>query len=1450
MLVYTLLHFSIVQSYATGKVINYLANEYNIKVSIRKLNIKLPAKIGFEGFYVEDQAGDTLLFTEGLFTKISDIKIWDREVYLEKIELTNPYLNVYVDTLGISNVRYLQDLFSSTDTSDSDGFNVYVNEFELISARLKYNDYTKTALNNEFDPSHIDISGLNFGVGAFQLIGDTIEFDIHEFSFNDHSGVCIQQLSTHLVYHSLGISLYDLEIITPNSYLKSSSFSIAGSDADYLTDPMNKMRVGMKIDTCILAFNDIRFFLPDIARSNEKIQFSGNIQGEFSDIKLKDIIIRYGYQTHLSANLSINGLPDLESTFIFGDIENMQVSVYDMETLSRTLMGGKDPMLPANLYRIGLINFKGNISGLYDDIVAYGEFNAPTGSIKTDISVARNSKTGITTYKGSIKGNKLNIGHIMMDDKTFGKISFATTLNGTIDTLNNFAANINMTLSQLGILGYDYSNIAIKGSVSNTMFNGELLINDPNLNVEFIGKYDVHTGIPLVDFSSSISANLDELHLDTINSELSVLLIADFMGEDINSLDGLVQMRNLQYIRDNDTAIVEVFDISIGQSDGEQFIKLKSDIFDAEMRGIYDFFALSNSLPKIVNYYLPSLSDFSSDYFNDEYSHFNFELSFQNLDEITDIFLPKLSVSDTIKISGGVYNDVDSSFASIIFPDITYDTINMLGGEASLVADRNSLSLHFNADSVFNSKYNFAENLIFSMHTFSDSILINLNWNDYEELNYSGDINLLAILDSSSYENLPKISSFIYPSYFVVANNRWDIDSSAVIIDTTEIEIQDFIIKFQNQSLRLDGYVSEAKDKLLRFYVSNVDLSNFNPLLVDSGYELGGDLNASGRIASLYGSPIFKTNLSINSFKINQEDFGRFDIAADWLENESGFRVMGSNYFLKFNGNYMPKQDSINIFCDINNFNLKVFDPYLRTVEISDTKGLADGSITINGNIKSPNIVGFIDFEKAELTYDYLKLHVVLDDTIRIEKDKIAFNDFVVKDNENHKGVINGGVYHTNFKDISFNFDIKTDSLKIMNTTETDNQLFYGRAYATGDINISGNMQEFGISVDAKTAPNTVFVLPMTDSFEAGDNSILTFVLPASDTLDKTLSVVSLPPSFKYFIDLNIELTPDAEAQIVFDPKVGDMIRGNCKGNINLYYDSDETFSMVGDVEIVDGSYLFTMQNIINKKFDVEPGGSIIWSGDPYEASLNLNAVYNVRAPLKELMMGIDTSDMYKKLTNVECIIHMKESLMAPLVSFDINIPSADEKVKSQLMSLSEDEKNKQVLYLLIMNRFYTPDYMQTDATGGGAAIPVGMTASEWASNQISNWLSQISKDFDIGIKYRPGDEVTPQEVEVALSTQLFNDRILIDGNVGLTEQQSAATNIVGNVDVQWKINKNGNLRLKGYNHANSEIDVDYGPYTQGVGIFYTEDFNTFGGLFKKYWDIITFKKRRNKENK
>lgn len=772
-------------------------------------------------------------------------------------------------------------------------------------------------------------------------------------------------------------------------------------------------------------------------------------------------------------------------------------------------------------------------------------------------------------------------------------------------------------------------------------------------------------------------------------------------------------------------------------------------------------------------------------------------------------------------------------------PELKFDTIIVKNLKLDLNSDNDAMDIklsdriNFKGNEVF-------DNLAINTTSQADSVQMDLSWdNENDSIRYAGNFYASVLFEPSLNDNIA-IETHLYNSDFILNNQNWTLDETRIRIDTSEINLGSINFHNENQKLRLVGYLSNDPSKDFRYYIQNFDISLLNRFLAKSGYELTGVFNSNGRLSDAYSDINFRSFIELNDLFVNEEEFGRLQINATWDYLSNALRLDGNSQYIDFRGGINPSSDSIDLTLNINNFGLSVLSPYMINAGLLDINGDIDGSIDVTGKISDPEIQGALDFNRAGLTFDMLMARFNMNDSIFVYTDSLVLKNFLITDEKGGTGVIRGNLSHNMFQDITYNFDIDLENYHIMNTTEVDNSQYYGSAFATASANIRGSTQDIVIEIpEAITEKNTVFVLPMGNSYEADEEPWITFIKDSA--VEQSLEDLIPETPFDATFLMNLSITPDAEARLVFDPKVGDMIRANALGDLSIEVYPDGDFSMKGELEVKSGDYLFTLQNIINKRFVIEEGGMISWDGNPTEGKLDLRAAYKLKAPLYDIMVGIDTSDVYKRRTDVSCFMTMSGDLLNPDIKFSIEVPNADEKAKTRVASLSDDEINKQVLTLLVLNRFYTPDDMQMAGENRSSNL-AGVTSFELLSNQLSNWLSQISDDFDIGVNYRPGDEITSQELEVALSTQILNDRVLINGNVGVGEHENTSSDIVGDVEVQVKINKSGNLRVKGFTRANSQsqLDFDYGPYTQGVGIFYTESFNTIKGLLQRYFSPIT----------
>lgn len=275
--------------------------------------------------------------------------------------------------------------------------------------------------------------------------------------------------------------------------------------------------------------------------------------------------------------------------------------------------------------------------------------------------------------------------------------------------------------------------------------------------------------------------------------------------------------------------------------------------------------------------------------------------------------------------------------------------------------------------------------------------------------------------------------------------------------------------------------------------------------------------------------------------------------------------------------------------------------------------------------------------------------------------------------------------------------------------------------------------------------------------------------------------------------------------------------------------DTRGDITMFGDYNIDAGTFLFTFQNLINRVFSIERGSIISFTGSPYDANLNVRAVYKVRAALS----GIPELSVFEEYNGrsipVECIIHLKNNLYNPDIGFGIRLPDAEDDLKQRIFAAIDTTNDvvmtQQMVSLLLMKSFSFSG--NTNLAGS-----VGASSIEMLTSQLSGMLSQLSKDIDIGLNYRTGDAMTNEALEVALSTHLFDDRVTIDGNFGITNSSSTqnTNNIVGDVTVDVKITRDGRFRVKAYNKSNNPFEASFynADYKQGVGVYYRYEFDRF----------------------
>jgi len=1017
-------------------------------------------------------------------------------------------------------------------------------------------------------------------------------------------------------------------------------------------------------------------------------------------------------------------------------------------------------------------------------------------------------------------------------------------------------------IQKLDFKNYQYSNITVAGNLKNKTYNGSVNIKDPNVELEFLGNVNLSDTIAAFDFTANVTdANLYALNLGKSDPDFttSFYLIARGTGNSINTLNGEIKLLNSLFTRKDKQLQIYDFTVRAENRTGSNHLELRSDFADADLTGNFELTEMNKSFRHFLNYYLPALIDSGVVDYGAIHNSFILKASLKNVKPFFTFFLPDYYVSDksTLQIT---YNaDNQALNLNIWSPQLFAKGVTWNGLALSVISNGDTLKLEAGGKNVSMGGKLSLDNFTVISNTAGDSSDIHIRWNNWQDLQYKGNLRAMARISRPEGYKHPHIGIDLFQSTVITSDSLWTISPGRIMIDSSRIEITDLQVNHGDQYFKLGGTLSEIPDEKISLVFDHFNLGNLNGMSGSSRFQFGGILNGTASVSNIYNNPLFTSNMHIDSLMINHEILGSTNINSSWDDRRKMVIVdahtMRDNLkTVDIRGSYTPAgEGKLDFDLVLDKLRMNIFNPYVSSI-FNDLRGIASGKASLTGSLSKPVLNGLINFQKSAFTINYLKTRYNFTEKIKIEDNNIYFDKVRVFDTKGNSAYLSGTIRNKYLKSFYFDMNIRSDNFFCLNTGPADNKMFYGTAYGTDVVlKISGPPKNLTMDISATTGNNTSIKIPLSNEGKLNEYNFITVIQEDTTEVSEVIEKNYQVNLSGLRINFDLKVTPDAEVQIIFDPKLGDIIQGRGTGNINMIINTTGNFQMFGDFTIEEGNYLFTAQNLINRKFTVEPGGMIRWSGDPINASVNIVAVYSTKAAMSDLYPNLyPTASSEASKVNVEDRLTLTGKLMSPEIKYDIYLPNATEDTRLQVSSAitSSDELNKQFLSLLIMSRFVPAAGAGSQAATSSSSPysnAAGVNASEFLSNQLSHWLSQISNDVDVGVKYRSNrSSMKSDEVQVALSTQLFNDRLTINGSVDVATNAAvnASDNIVGEFDVDYKITKNGKFRIKTYNHANNELLYET-PYTQGLGVTYKEEFNTVGELWRRYWRALTGNRKK-----
>ena len=544
-------------------------------------------------------------------------------------------------------------------------------------------------------------------------------------------------------------------------------------------------------------------------------------------------------------------------------------------------------------------------------------------------------------------------------------------------------------------------------------------------------------------------------------------------------------------------------------------------------------------------------------------------------------------------------------------------------------------------------------------------------------------------------------------------------------------------------------------------------------------------------------------------------------------------------------GAVYPTRDSLDFKFDADHVNVQIIKPFMAAFS-SDVEGEATGHAELYGTFKLINMKGRLFADRFRLKIDQTNTYYSVSDSIIMDPGIIRVKNATVRDDYGNTALLNGSITHTYFKEANFKFAVtNVNNMLCYNTTSKDNPRWYGRVFGNGSAFIIGKPGDVRIDVNMSAAPKSSFTFVVSDQEEAGEYTFVTFT--DRRKAERQAAEDAQKPDFlkrqynndnknnsktAFHINLLVDANPNIALTLVMDPEGGDRIRATGNGNMRIEYDSADGMKMFGNYTAEEGRYNFTLQDIIVREFRLKSGSSISFHGDPMAASLDIAATYSVNANLTDLDESFaNDKDLNRTQVPVNALLKLTGAMSQPDISFDLEFPTLTQDVYRKVRSIinTDDMMTQQMIYLLALNRFYTPEYMAaTNRNNELAAV-----ASSTLSSQLSSVLGQLSDNWTIAPNiYSSKGDFSDTQVELALSSHLLNNRLLLNGNFGYSDNSMNSNSFIGDFDVEYLLTKNGNFRLKAYNRCNDQnYYIRNALTTQGVGIMFKHDFNN---LFHK----------------
>ena len=1436
-----------------------LSEYLNTKVEIGSVSVTPFNQVELKDVLINDQQGDSLLTVGKLGAGISlkDL-IADKRVVVTYGEIIG--LSGHVtrpDKDSPTNIQFIIDAFKPKDDKPPKPFDVKVNTVVVRQSELTYDVLDQPRRPGRLDPNHLSIRNLRADLTLPQLKNNDFDIRVKRLSFDEGSGLSLKRLSTNVHITDNALDVQDIKVQLPNSDIRLDDLHLEYSSLKNLGQELKQMPLRVSTPGSTITPSDLAALAPELKQFTEPWDITATVVRDGSRIEVPVLSLQSD-----DGALTLNGRGGMTLPTGGGyrsldlDRIDLKVSAGKLSQLT-SLVPKLSPQARGIISRCGNVTINGELHNRPSQTTFNGQVGTSLGNADLNGTLAQQS--GSNRFTGHVKTEGLDLGTLLDKHDLLGQVA----VDAQVDALlagNDVSGHLQGHIPFVDFKGARYHDITADVDKQGNDFTGMLSMNDANGRITVDGKA-VLSG---ENSNYDVNVKTDGLNLARLGltdkypgHRLEAAATASFWGNSLDNVSGHLEVNDFAFVDNEGKGLrFNHLQVNADNSDGDKVISLESDHLDGFLSGEYDFKTLVPTVKHLLSGAFPQ-------YFGDyaDYSHGGLPNDLRlnlvvNPDEALHEMhnLPfRLAYRTIIEAN---LNESDKTFDLVVDAPLIVQGSNKVIEQTRLLVELDSINdkVVMNLQSSYPAKKGMID-LNFDASGQNNTIDANLAWRMPLERDFHGNLNLTGLLDRGTDGGV-KADIDIHPSQLVFNDTIWEVNKGRIGIDRGVITVDNLSGGRGDQFIHIDGTVSHDPDDELCLEMNDLNLDYIFETLAIDHVDFGGRATSKFFARDLLsGSPrLYTPSLNIKNISYNGCVMGDLDIAVNYDNDSRGILVNGdinqpNGRKSLLDGGIYVAEDSLYIEFDTDHANVAFLKPYMEAFT-SDVQGEMSGKATLFGNFHTINLAGDIVADSLRFLIDYVNCYYTASNVpIHIIPDYIEFKDVPIHDREGHEAKLGGWLRHDAFHNPEFNFGI-TNARNFLSydTNPNINPDWYGTIYGNGACFVEGGPGIVQIKVNMTSAPHSRFTLVMSDTKQASNYDFITFrdreykepelaPVQEEDSINWVLSQlkqqvkqeVNSEPS-AYNIDLQGDITPDLALTVIMDPVGGDRIKATGSGHMRLTYNNNGELETYGKYTLDKGTYNFTLQDVILKDFTIRNGSSISFNGDPYAAMLDIEALYSLNANIRDLdkSFGQD-ADLNRTSVPVHALLRAKGIISQPDISFDLEFPSLTTDAYNKVKSIiSTDEMmNRQIIYLLALNRFYTPEYMGTSANQSEFLTSV---ASSTIAGQLSNILGKMTDNLSIAPNFRTNKgDFSDMEVDVALSSQLLNNRLLLNGNFGYRDNtyNQSNTNFIGDFDLEYLLNSKGTFRLKAYNHFNDQnYYLRNAMTTQGVGIVWKHDFN------------------------